>query len=154
MNILIPCASNAPDRDHNAAVLVVDDELLGRLDAYRRAFVLHKRTDCGLYAHEYEGGPIYYLKIDDGDLLDIPEGPVRLNTYLEESELLGSWQLKPAPNVYLKVVAEGFFYTWDGRREKHGPSESYETVVFALEECLEYSSPSLNKLGACSNDFV
>lgn len=132
MNILIPCASNAPNRDHNAVVILLDDTLLGYLKCRRGDFDIHKLTDKGLYAHEYEGGPIHYLKIDDDNLLDAPEGPVLLNAHLEESALLGSWQLEPAPNVYLKVIAEGFFYTWDGRREKHGPSEMYETEVFEL----------------------
>lgn len=151
MNILIPCFSDAPDRDHNAVVLTVDDELLGRLAANRRAFDLRKLTDPDLYAHEYEGGPIHYLHIDDygvrrshGEYLDAPEGPVLMNDHLLELELLGPWQLEPAPNVSLKVVAEGFFYTWDGRREKHGPSESYETETFDLAqlEALRLSTAS------------
>lgn len=146
MNILVPCFSNAPDRDHNAVVLALSNKLLGQLEARRRAFDSHKLTDQTLYAHEHEGGPVYYLHLDDGEYLDAPEGPVLLSAYLEELELLGSWRLEPAPFVYLKVVAEAFFYTWDGRREKHGPSEIYETEVFDLESlgaaCLSPITPT------------
>ena len=132
MNILVPCFSNAPDRDHDAVVLTVNNKLIGQLEVRRRAFDLHKLTDQALYAHEYDGGPVDYLHLDDGEYLDAPEGPVLMSAHLEELELLGSWRLEPAPFVYLKVVAEGFFYAWDGRREKHGPSEIYETEVFDL----------------------
>lgn len=133
MNIPLPCFSNAPDREHDAVVLVVDASLLEQLAARRRAFDSHKLTDQALYAHEYEGGPVHYLHLDDSEYLDAPEGPVLMSTHLEDLALIGSWRLEPAPFVYLKVVAEGFFYTWDGRREKHGPSEIYETEVFDLE---------------------
>ena len=134
MNILLPCFSNAPDREHDAVVLVVDAALLEQLATKRRAFDLHKLTDQGLYAHEYDGGPVHYLHLDDGEYLDAPEGPVPMTEHLTDLELHGSWQLELAPFVYLKVVAEGFFYTWDGRREKHGPSETYETETFTLEQ--------------------
>ncbi len=137
-HILLPCFSTAPDREHNAVVLIVDDELLQTLTANRRAFDMRALTDKDLYAHEYRGGLIHYLHLDeDGDFgscLDSPGEPVELIEHLEQLELLGPWHLESAQAVYLSVVAEGFFYSWDGRREKHGPSEIYETDTFALEE--------------------
>lgn len=94
-------------------------------------------TDKDLYAHEYRGGPIHYLHTDEddyGSCLDSPDEPVELTEHLNQLELLGPWHLESAPAVYLGVVAKGFFYTWDGQRIKHGPSEIYETDTFTLEE--------------------
>lgn len=141
MNILVPCFSNAPDRDHNAVVLTVDNELLGQLEARRRAFDLHKLADRALYAHEYNGGPVHYLNVDDGDYLDSPDGPVDLDERLRDLEIEGPWHLTDADNVYLKVVREGFFYTWDGREEKHAPSEIYESDTFTLAQLAALCRP-------------
>lgn len=138
MNILVPCYSTAPDREHNAVVLTVTPGLLETLAANRRAFNLRALIDKDLYAHEYRGGPLHYLHLDEddgyGSCLDSPGEPVALDEHLRELDLHGPWQLESAPNVYLKVVAEGFFYSWDGRTEKHGPSEVYETELFTLEQ--------------------
>jgi hypothetical protein len=142
--ILIPCYSNAPDRDHDCVVLGVDDELLETLAANKRAFDMRKLTDPKLYAHEYRGGPLHYLHLDEDDLcpegygygsyLDSPGEPVGLTEHLNTPLLHGPWHLESATAVYLKVVEEGFLYTWDGRYEKYGPSEVYETHTFTLEE--------------------
>ncbi len=131
--VLIPCTSSAPDREHDAVVLNVDDALLAAL-SHRRDVFAAQSADTDLHAHEYQRGPIHYLNVDDGEYLDAPEGPVSLTEHLEALELFGSWQLEAAPHVYLSVVAEGFFYTWDGRTKKHGPSELYETDVFTVEQ--------------------
>ncbi len=131
--ILIPCTSSAPDREHDAVVLKVDDALLATLRTRRDVFAAQS-ADTDLHAHEYGGGPLHTLQVDDGEYLDAPEGPVALTEHLEELHLFGPWQLEAAPHVYLSVVAEGFFYTWDGRTEKHGPSELYETDVFTVEQ--------------------
>ncbi len=129
--ILIPCTSSAPDRAHDTVVLKVDDALLATLRHRRNVFAAQS-ADSDLHALEYRGGPLHYLHLDDD--LDAPDGPVILTEHLEELELFGPWQLEDAPHVYLCVVAEGFFYTWDGRTEKHGPSEIYETDVFTVEQ--------------------
>ncbi len=129
--ILIPCTSSAPDRAHDAVVLRIDTALLATLRTRRNVFDAQS-ADSDLHAHEYQGGPIHYLNVDDD--LDAPDRPVILTEYLEALELLGPWHLKAAPHVYLSVVAEGLFYTWDGRIEKHGPSEIYETDVFTVEQ--------------------
>ncbi len=131
--ILIPCTSSAPDRAHDAVVLRVDETLLTSLRTRRDVFALQS-ADSDLHAHEYQGGPIYYLNVDDGEYLDAPDRPVILTEHLEALELFGPWHLEAAPHIYLSVVAEGFFYTWDGRIEKHGPSELYETDVFTVEQ--------------------
>lgn len=144
--ILIPCYSNAPDRDHDCVVLSVDDELLETLAANKRAFDMRKLTDPKLYAHEYRGGPLHYLHLDEddgyGSCLDSPGEPVGLTEHLNTLELHGPWRLDSATAVYLKVVEEGFLYTWDGRYEKHGPSEVYETHTFTLEELEELYRPT------------
>ena len=134
--ILIPCTSSAPDRAHDAVVLNVDDDLLATLRTRRDVFTAQS-ADSNLHAHEYGGGHLHTLKVDDGEYLDAPEGPVDLTEHLEELHLFGTWQLEAAPHVYLSVIAEGFFYTWDGRREKYGPSEIYETDVFTVEQLEE-----------------
>lgn len=131
--ILIPCYSNTPDREHDAVVLEQDDKLLAYLEANRRAFDLRALQGPDLYAHEYRGGPLSYLKLED-DVIDAPSGPITLETHLRELEYRGPWSLKAIGGVYLKVVKEGLFYNWEGRREKYGPSETYETHVFTPSE--------------------
>ena len=131
-HILIPCTSSAPDRAHDAVVLRVDDTLLTTLRTRRDVFAAQS-SDSDLHTHEYQGGPLHCLRLDE-DFLDAPDGPVVLTEHLEELELFSSWYLEDAPHVHLSVVAEGFFYTWDGRTEKHGPSELYETDVFTVEQ--------------------
>lgn len=131
-HILIPCTSSAPDRAYDAVVLRVDDTLLPKLRTRRNVFDA-RAADSDLYAHEYQGGPLHCLHLDE-DFLDAPEGPVVLTEHLGELELFGPWHLSPANGVYLCVVREGFFYTWDGRTEKHGPSEIYETEVFTVKQ--------------------
>lgn len=137
-HILIPCYSTAPDRLYDAVVLAVNDDLLQTLAANRRAFDMRALTDKNLYAHEYRGGPLHYLHLyeDDsyGSFLDSSGEPVELTDYLNMLELHGPWRLESAAAVHLKVVEEGFLYTWDGRREKHAPSEIYETEPFTLEQ--------------------
>lgn len=131
--ILIPCTSSAPDRNHDAVVLNIDDTLLTTLRTRRDVFDAQS-ADRDLHAHEYQRGPLHYLHVDDGDYLDAPEGSVSLTEHLEALKLLGPWHVEDAPQVYLSVIAEGFFYTWDGRREKYGPSEIYETDIFTVEQ--------------------
>lgn len=131
-HLLIPCFSNAPDRQYDAVVLAVDEALLNSLRARRDAFVT-LAADPDLHAHEYRAVSLYYLQLDD-DWLDAPDTAVELQSHLNELELFGPWQLEAIREVYLNVIEEGFCYTWDGRREKHGPSETYETDPFTLEE--------------------
>ncbi len=131
MNVLIASTSSAPDRAHDAVVLRVDETLLATL-RHRRDVFEAQSADSELHAHEYQGGPLYYLHLDDD--LDAPDGPVALTENLEELELFGPWHLEDAPHVYLSMVAEGLFYTWDGRTEKHGPSVIYDTNIFAVEQ--------------------
>ncbi len=144
--ILIPCTSSAPDRAHDAVVLEVDKSLLETLNARRRAF--EGVADPTLFAYEYLGGPVHYFRFDneDGSVsdLDSPSELVALSEHLKDWELSGGWHLEDAPNVYLKVIAEGFFYTWDGRREKHGPSEIYETEVFDLAHLRALYCPTMS----------
>lgn len=95
-------------------------------------------TDQNLYSQEYRGGPLHYLHLDEDDehssCLDSPDEPVGLTEHLNTLELHGPWHLENAPAVFLSVVADGFYYTWDGRHEKHGPSEVYETETFDLTQ--------------------
>lgn len=133
-NILIGCTSNAPDREHDAVVIGVTNMLLGHLNARAQEFTEARRRFPDVYRHEYPRGSVHYLKVDDGDYMDATDKPVLLSTYLSDLEILGPWSLEPARNVYLSVIKEGFFYSWPGRQDKHGPSERYETNTFTLEE--------------------
>lgn len=140
--ILIPCVSNAPDRDHDCVVLKVDEQLHETLAANKRAFDMRKLADPKLYAHEYNGGPVHYLHVNNGEYLDAPGEPVDIEEHLGDIGLYDPFYLTAVPAVFLKVVAESFFYTFDGRVEKHGPSEIYQTDPFTLQE-LEALCPTL-----------
>jgi hypothetical protein len=129
---LIPCYSTAPDREHDCVVLVVDDDLLETLGGRLQAFNMDVRNFPELYRHEHRGGPLHIIEAIDG-ILDAPEGVVELEPHLKEGEITEYW-LTLAPAVYLSVVEDGFFYSFDGEYNKHGPSEEYFTEVFTLDD--------------------
>jgi len=135
--ILVPCTSSAPDGEHEAVVLKVDEPLLETLRVKRSAFDDVAIAD--LHAHEYKGGPVNFLYPVD-DEFPPPDMPVDLTEHLADQGENGSWQLEEPPNVHLKVVAGGFSYTWGGRMANYGLSEVYETAVFTIEQ-LQALSP-------------
>lgn len=134
--ILIPCYSDAPDRAHNSVVIEVTDDLIDLLQARRGEFEGCYRQSKDLYQLEYRhellSAPLFLVGERDG-ILDPPEGPVELEQYLKELEI-EEYELEPAPYPYLSVVIEGFFYSWDGSQNKYGPSETYFTQTFTVEQ--------------------
>jgi hypothetical protein len=129
---LIPCFSTMPDREHDCVVLGVDDDLLETLSGRLQAFDMDLRNFPDLYRHEHRGGRVYLINPGD-NMLDAPDGVVELDPHVRGLGIY-EYTLEPAHGVYLSVAEDGFFYTFDGQYNKHGPSEEYFTETFTLDD--------------------
>lgn len=129
MKLVLPCFSDVYDREHDAVLLDVPLALKATLIAVRRVFDLSKADYPELERHEYRASGLLLVQDEDGrDVLDILDGPEPF----EEPDFPVTFTDIPHP--YLVVVPEGFYYIWNERKDEYGPSETYETHVFALDD--------------------
>ena len=137
--LVVPCFSNAPDRDLDHVTFEVTPFLLGMLALRAEAFA-HTLMLDGHTAETIYRMPGFTLETaaysDDLEVLEAPDGPDEINHHLgimdgDEPPLTYT---KLEQEVFLHVHAEGFYFTWAGRQEKHGPSEAYDSDTFSLSD--------------------
>lgn len=132
---LVPCHSNVPDRTYDCVALHITAVALEQLAARTEQFRALRSRDPALYSFEFELSELALSSVELGGEApyDPPEGLIPLTTFLEtQEEHLTLEPLNAAS--YLVVTEHGMFVTWEGRRDKYGPSETYETDSFSCEE--------------------
>ena len=137
--LIVPCYSNAPDRDLDHVTFEVTTFFLGMLAQRFEAF-MHTQMLDGHTAETIFRMPGFTLETaaysDDEETLWAPDGADEINHHLgimdgDEPPLKYT---KLEQEIFLHVHSGGFYFSWAGRQEKHGPSEDYESDTFSLSD--------------------
>lgn len=131
--LVVGCYSTQPNRQYDAVVFTVDHSTIRHMEQLQASFNNQRLNNQHLYRHEFRTRNLYLIESEY--MLDEPGNVTPLDKHLRELEIEAKEvSLTKILNGYLSVIDGGFFYNWDGRREKNGPSEEYESQFFTLNE--------------------
>lgn len=132
-----------PDREYDCVALFFSKAQRNALAACTQRFNDVKNEFSDLYRLEFQAATFQPSRVllDGQAPYDPPEGLTRLDEYLEGLDT-PEVALNPlGVTPFLVVTQQGVYVTWEGRRERYGPNERYETAIFSAEDVGEALEP-------------